>query len=151
MHRTVWILIGCCLLLVVVLVGLSTNWWARESYPRLVPWEIAEVRSETEWVISALSYACVLGGGGNEEAVETLDRVAVYETVEAVTIETWLGPSDRKWRFWRGCEPATGYGFPAKVQLESPLGDRTLIDPACALERHARASACRAKVPFPRR
>ena len=145
-----WVLIGIDLLLVFALMALLTNCWDRESYPRLVPWGIDEIRTETELWVRAQSYACVLDNEGNDLAVETFDRVDVYETSQTVIIETWLGPSERKWRFWRKCQPAVGYGFLVQVQLESPLGNRVLIDPACYLDRYAGWGVCLGKGTQPR-
>ena len=139
-----WLLIGINVLLVVVLVGLLTNWWARESYPRLVPWEFVTEPSETDttMTINALSYACNLDTGGNTYVTETFDRVDVYETPDTVTIETWLGPPESKSGFWQGCHPAQGWGFTVHVELDTPLGTRTLIDPGCEMDRYTNWSAC---------
>ena len=38
--------------------------------------------------------------------------------------------------FWSGCV-GTGWGFPVRVELESPLRNRELVDSACELDRYA--------------
>ena len=113
-----------------------------ETYPRLVPWELdslIEENSITVLRLSAQSYACNLEGG--EQVTETFHRVESRETADTVTIETWLGPPNND-GFWRHCV-GTGWGFPVRLELNSPLGDRELVDPACALDRYADLIACK--------
>ena len=71
---------------------------------------------------------------------ETFDRVEVRETADTVTIETWLGPPEED-GFWPGCE-SVGTGFPVRVVLDSPLGTRRFVDPACDLDRYAHWIVC---------
>ena len=113
-----------------------------ETYPRLVPWELASPAEvdTTVLMVNAQSYACNLGKGGAGQVEETLDRVEIRETAETVTIETWLGPSEGD-GFWPGCK-GTGTGFPVRVELDSPLGTRRFMDPACNLDRHADLVVC---------
>ena len=112
-------------------------------YPRLVPWELEQERSEidTTMTVRALSHAYVRLGGG--EVAEAFDRVEVYETAETVTIETWLGlPRERG--FWRHCRNGQGsVPFHVRVHLDAPLGTGMLVDPACSLDRYAHIGACR--------
>ena len=113
-----------------------------ESYPRLVPWRLVSRPEADSTVlrINAQSYACNLGKRGEGQVKETFDRVEVYETADAVTIETWLGPSEGD-GFWPGCK-GTGTGFSVRVVLGSPLGNRQFVDPACDLDRHADVAGC---------
>lgn len=113
-----------------------------ETYPRLVPWELqspADVDT-TVLMVSALSYACNLGKSGEGQVKETFDRVEVRETPDTVTIETWLGPSEED-GFWPGCK-GTGTGFTVRVELDSPLGSRLFVDPACDLDRYTHWIVC---------
>lgn len=114
-----------------------------ETYPRLVPWELRSITEENETTVlklDALSGACNLSRETSEQVTETFDRVEVHETADTVTIETWLGPPDRD-GFWPGCE-GTGWSFPVEVKLESPLGNRELLDPACELDRYGIFGVC---------
>ena len=122
------------------------------SYPRLVPWEIEpkeieRARSETDttMTVQALSHSCNLDRDGNGGVTETFDHVEVHETADTVTIETWLGPPAGE-GFSSLCI-GQGHGFFVEVQLDSPLGSRTLIDPACELERYAHWLVCPDKDP----
>ena len=122
------------------------------SYPRLVSWEIQpeeleRARSETDTTITvqALSHSCNLDRGGNTGVTETFDHVEVYETADTVTIETWLGPPQGE-GFSSLCI-GTGHGFFVEVRLNSPLGNRALIDPACELDRYAHLPECPDKDP----
>ena len=113
-----------------------------ETYPRLVPWRLvspAEVDT-TVLILDAMSYACSLGKGGAGSVKETFDRVAIRETADTVTIETWLGPPEGD-GFWPGCK-GTGTGFPVRVELDSPLGNRRFVDPACDLDRNDNFIVC---------
>ena len=114
-----------------------------EGYPRLVPWDLDAITTEdgtTMLTVQALSYACNLSRDGPEEVTETFHHVEVHETAHTVTIETWLGPPEGD-GFWPGCE-GTGWGFPVVVGLDSPIGDRELVDPACELDRYSHLIAC---------
>ena len=114
-----------------------------ETYPRLVPWELDSITEEgdtTVLMFGAVSYACNLSKDSGEQVAETFDHVEVHETVDTVTIETWLGPPEGD-GFWPGCE-GTGWGFPVQVELDSPLGNRELVDPACKLDRYTHWIAC---------
>ena len=122
------------------------------SYPRLVPWEIEReelerARSETDTTLTvqALSHSCNLDRGGNGGVTETFSHVEVEETADTVTIETWLGPPSEE-GFSSLCI-GQGHGFLVEVRLNSPLGSRVLIDPACELERHAHWLVCPDKDP----
>ncbi len=114
-----------------------------ETYPRLVPWELespAEVDT-TVLRLDAWSYACNLSKERPFGQVqETFDRVEIHETADTVTIETWLGPPEGD-GFWPGCK-GTGTGFSVRVELDSPLGNRQLVDPACNLNRYAHWIVC---------
>lgn len=112
-----------------------------ETYPRLVPWRL-EAPSEADTIVlrvNAMSYACNLERGSGS-VKEIFDRVEVYETADTVTIETWLGPPEGD-GFWPGCK-GTGAGFPVRVELDSPLGNRRFLDPACDLDRYASWIVC---------
>ncbi len=114
-----------------------------ETYPRLVPWELASPAEldTTVLMLNAQSYACNLSKERPFGQVqETFDRVEIHETADTVTIETWLGPPEGD-GFWPGCK-GTGTGFPVRVELDSPLGNRRFVDSACNLDRHAHLSVC---------
>lgn len=114
-----------------------------ETYPRLVPWELRAITDEddtTVLTLDAMSGACNLSHQTGEQVTETFGRVEVRETAETVTIETWLGPPERD-GFWPGCM-GTGWAFPVVVKLESPLGNRELLDPACELDRYGNFVVC---------
>ncbi len=114
-----------------------------DTYPRLVPWEFRSITEENEITmlrLDALAGACNLSKETGDMATETFDRVEVHETAETVTIETWLGPPERD-GFWPGCI-GVGWSFPVEVKLESPLGNRELLDPACELDRYGNFGVC---------
>ncbi|MDE0120420.1 MAG: hypothetical protein OXS33_01640 [bacterium] len=126
-----------------IVVGLVLLWDAVwNTYPRLVPWRLeSPVNADTtELLLHAVSHACVLESG--EEVRETLDRVEVHETADTVTIETWLGPSERD-DFRMDCLKGVGTGFSVRVVLDRPLGNRQFADPACNLDRYAHWFVCR--------
>ena len=122
------------------------------SYPRLVPWEILpwelereRLETDTTITVRALSHACNLDPLGDSEVTETFDHVKISETADTVTIETWLGPPQGP-----GFSPyclGQGHEFFVEVRLDTPLGNRLLIDPACALDRYAHLLACPQKDP----
>ena len=116
-----------------------------DTYPRLAPWEVTKEPKREDRTISvrAVAHACVRKGD-RREVSETFDRVEVAETADTITIKTWLGPPD-DWGFARRCANPVGHSFLVRVELGSPLGDRTLIDPACELEGHARKLVCSRK------
>lgn len=114
-----------------------------EDYPRLVPWVLVSITDEggaTVLRFYAQSHACVTEVAG-KFLTETFDHLNVHETADTVTIETWLGPPEEE-GFWPDCE-AVGWGFSVQVKLESPLGSRELVDPACELQRYAHWIACK--------
>lgn len=113
------------------------------TYPRLVPWELRAITEEKEITVlqlDALAGACLISNETGEYVTETFDRIEVRETAETVTIETWLGPPERD-GFWPGCL-GVGWSFPVSVTLETPLGSRELLDPACELDRHSNFEVC---------
>ena len=114
-----------------------------ETYQRLVPWRLAASAAvdATVLMVNAESYACNLSKERPfGQMQETFERVEVYETADTVTLETWLGPPEGD-GFWPGCK-GTGTGFPVRVELDSPLGNRQIVDPGCDLDRHADLSVC---------
>lgn len=125
-----------------IAVGLVLFWDAVwNTYPRLVPWRLESPVDvdTTVLMLHAVSHACVLESG--EVVKETLDRVEVHETADTVTIETWLGPSERD-GFQIGCMKGVGTGFSVRVVLDSPLGNRRFVDPACTFDRFANWNVC---------
>ncbi len=114
-----------------------------ETITRLVPWELNSQAAvdTTVLMVGAQSYACNLSKERPFGQVqETFDRVEIYETADTVTIETWLGPPEGD-GFWPGCK-GTGAGFSVRVELDSPLGHRRFVDPACDLDRYAHWVVC---------
>lgn len=125
---------------VLFLTGCSQS----ETYPRLVPWRLSAVppTDVAELAVSASSYACVVDDSAGIHASETFDHVEVIETDETVSISTWLGRSETS-GFRRSCDQV-GYVLPiVKVELAAPLGDRTLVDPACSEDRFAGIGICK--------
>lgn len=125
---------------------------SEHSYPRLVPWEIqpeelerARSGTDTTITVQALSHSCNLDRDDDGGVTETFGHVEVHETAETITIGTWLGPPLED-GFSSLCI-GQGHGFFVEVRLNSPLGSRALIDPACELERYANWLVCPDKDP----
>lgn len=110
------------------------------EYPRLTAWNLdSPVDGDaTSFRITAASGVCV-DVEGQEVGFEPLDRVDVEETSTEVIVSAWLAEPETP----RPTECAgMSADLPAVVELEEPLGDRELVDPACELPRYRHHAAC---------
>lgn len=109
----------------------------------MVLWERPNISSRSArpvcpWRVT-LSPACVSSAWSAHTQAEGMVSVCTF-VAHSVTIETWLGPPDKD-KFWRHCV-GIGWGFPVQLELDRPLGNRELVDPACALDRYTHLIAC---------
>jgi hypothetical protein len=109
---------------VVAMAALAFSWWDR-SEP--TPWD-KPARVDGD-VVHLRYIGSLCQDDSSVDVEESADEVVL--TVRAVVRATTC--------------PAVGVPYEIDAHLESPLGDRELVDGACLIEKYARYSACSSK------